>query len=111
MKLLHEALAGVEKHGVTTGLRPASCFALAEAHAKLGEPAAATAALTEARRCVPTDYLYMQTALSLATGWALAAAGSLAEAVTVVRDAAADARDRGAAHARVGLPASGDSVG
>ena len=94
VKLLHEALAGVEKHGVTTGLRPASCFALAEAHAKLGEPAAATAALTEARRCVPTDYLYMQTALSLATGWVLAAAGSLSEAVTVVRDAAADARDR-----------------
>ena len=43
VKLLHEALAGVEKHSVTTG-RPASCFALAEAHAKLGEPAAAAAA-------------------------------------------------------------------
>ena len=95
VKLLHEALAGVEKHSVTTGLRPASCFALAEAHAKLGEQDAAAAALKEARLCVPADYLYMQTALSLATGWTLAAAGSLAEAVAVVRDAAADARDRG----------------
>ena len=30
---------GAEKHGVTSGLRAASCFALAEAHAKLGEAA------------------------------------------------------------------------
>ena len=37
-RLLHEALAGVERHAITTGLRPASYFALAEAHAKLGQP-------------------------------------------------------------------------
>ena len=39
VKLLHEALAGVEHHGITTGLRPATCFALTEAHAKLGQSA------------------------------------------------------------------------
>ena len=49
VKLLHEALAGVEHHGITTGLRPATCFALAEAHAKLGQSAEANAALEEAR--------------------------------------------------------------
>ena len=95
VKLLHEALAGVEKHGVTTGLRPATCFALAEAHAKLGQPDGATAALTEARQSVPADYVFMQTGLSLATGWTLAAGGSLAEAVAVVQEAATDARKRG----------------
>ncbi|WP_102145267.1 LuxR family transcriptional regulator [Mycobacterium hubeiense] len=92
---LHEALAGVEQHGVTTGLHPASCFALAEAHAKLGEPEAANDALEEARRCVPKDYVYMQTALSVATGWTLAAGGALSDAIAVVNDAAHDARDRG----------------
>ena len=94
VKLLHEALAGVEMHAVTTGLRPATCFALAEAHAKLGQPEAAMAALTEARQCVPADYVYMQTGLSLATGWTLAAGGGLADAVAVVREAAREARDR-----------------
>ena len=94
VKLLHEALAGVEKHGITTGLRPASCFALAEAHAKLGQPAQANEALSEARKCVPPDYLFMQTARDLATGWTLAASGSLTEAVATVRAAAKDARDR-----------------
>lgn len=94
VRLLHESLAGVEKHDVTTGLRPASCFALAEAHAKLGQPEAAKAALTEARGCVPADYLFMQTALSLATGWTLAAAGCLGEAIATVHGAAQDARDR-----------------
>jgi hypothetical protein len=94
VKLLHEALAGVEMHDVTPGLRPASCFALAEAHAKLGQAAEANEALSEARACVPPDYLFMQTALDLATGWALAASGSLTDAVAAVRAAANDARDR-----------------
>ncbi len=93
-QLLHEALAGVQKHGVTTGLRPASCFALAEAHAKLGQAAEANEALSEARECVPPDYLFMRTAFDLATGWALAAAGSLTEAVATVRAAAREARVR-----------------
>jgi DNA-binding CsgD family transcriptional regulator/tetratricopeptide (TPR) repeat protein len=95
VKLLHEALAGVQKHDVTTGLRPASCFALAEAHAKLGQPEAAADALTEARACVPPDYLFMHTGLAVATGWALAASGCLTEAVAVVQAAAAQARERG----------------
>ena len=68
VKLLHEALAGVERHSVTTGLRPASFFALAEAHAKLGQSAAANDALTEARASVPPDYLFMHTGLALADG-------------------------------------------
>ena len=93
--ILHEALAGVEKHAVTTGLHPASCFALAEAHAKLGQPDEAASALAEARRCVPSDYLFMQTGLCLATGWALAASGSLAEAIATVQAGVIDARDRG----------------
>jgi DNA-binding CsgD family transcriptional regulator len=95
VKILHEALAGVEKHGVTTGLHPASCFALAEAHAKLGQPVEAMSALSEARQCVPSDYLFMQTGLCQATGWALAASGSLAEAVAAVHEGAVEARDRG----------------
>lgn len=94
VQLLHEALAGVQRHGVTTGLRPACCFALAEAHAKLGQPTEANAALSQARECVPPDYLFMQTAFELATGWTLAARGSLTEAVATVRAAAEDARDR-----------------
>lgn len=93
--LLHEALAGVEHHGITTGLRPASCFALAEAHAKLGQAAESNAALDEARQNVPSDYVYMHTALSIATGWALAASGFLTDAVATVREAAATARERG----------------
>lgn len=95
VKLLHEALAGVQMHGVTTGLRPASCFALAEAHAKLGQAAEANEALRQARASVPPDYLFMQTALDLATGWTLAASGSLTDAVATVRAAANHARDRG----------------
>jgi DNA-binding CsgD family transcriptional regulator len=94
VKLLHEALAGVERHSIITGLRPASFFALAEAHAKLGQPAEANEALAQARGCVSPDYLFMQTALSLATGWALTAGGCLTEAVTVVRGAEKEARDR-----------------
>ena len=94
VRLLHEALAGVEKHGVTTGLRPASCFALAEAHAKLGQPEEANKALSEAQNCVPEDYLFMQTALSLSSGWTRAAAGSLSDAIAIVQLAAADARER-----------------
>jgi DNA-binding CsgD family transcriptional regulator/tetratricopeptide (TPR) repeat protein len=94
VRLLHEALAGIEKHGVTTGLRPASYFALAEAQAKLGQPDEANKALSEAQRCVPEDYLFMQTALSLSTGWTLAAAGSLSDAIAIAQAAAADARGR-----------------
>jgi DNA-binding CsgD family transcriptional regulator len=94
VKLLHEALAGVEMHGVVTGLRPASCFALVEAHAKLGQPEAANEALVEARSCVAPDYLFMDTALSVATGWALVASGRLVDAVAIVQEAAALARDR-----------------
>ncbi len=94
VKLLHEALAGVEKHGVVTGLRPASCFALVEAHAKLGQPEAANDALAEARSCVPSGYLFMDTALSVATGWALVASGRLVDAIAVVQEAAALARVR-----------------
>ncbi len=95
VKLLHEALAGVERHGVTTGLRQASYFALAEAHAKLGQPGPANEALTKARSSVPPDYLFMQTGLAVATGWALTASGCLTDAVTVVQEAAIQARDRG----------------
>lgn len=94
VKVLHDALAGAEKHAVTTGLRPAICFALAEAHAKLGEPDAAVAALDEAKHSVPADYLFMHTGLSLATGWTLAAGGSLTDAVAVVRAAGSEARSR-----------------
>jgi DNA-binding CsgD family transcriptional regulator len=93
VKLLHEALAGVEHHSVTTGLRPASCFALTEAHAKLGQPDAAAAMLAEARESVPADAVYMHTALAVATGWAMAASGCLTDAVASVRDAATQARE------------------
>lgn len=92
--LLHEALAGAEKHGVTTGLRPASCFSLAEVHAKLGQPEEAEAALEEARKCVPAEYLFMDTGLAIATGWTLAAGGMLRDAIATVQAAAVDARDR-----------------
>jgi DNA-binding NarL/FixJ family response regulator len=95
VKLLHEALAGVEHHGITTGLRPATCFALTEAHAKLGQSAEANAALEEARQNVPDSYVYMHTALAIATGWSLAAGGYLTDAVATVREAAVKARDRG----------------
>jgi DNA-binding CsgD family transcriptional regulator len=94
-RLVHEAVAGVQTHYVTTGLRPASYFALAEAHAKLGQPDDANAAVATARSCVPADFLFMHTALSLAEGWAMAASGRLGEAVACVTDAARLARDRG----------------
>jgi DNA-binding CsgD family transcriptional regulator len=94
VKLLHEALAGVERHGVTTGLRPATCFLLAEAHAKLGQAEAAKEAITESQSCVPPDYLFMQTALSIASGWALVANGCVSEAIATVQSAAHDARVR-----------------
>jgi DNA-binding CsgD family transcriptional regulator len=94
-RLLHEALAGVERHAVTTGLRPASYFALAEAHAKLGQPGEANDAAAEARSAVPADFLFMHTGLSLACGWAMAASGRLGEAVASVQQAARLARDRG----------------
>ena len=94
VRLLHEAQAGVQRHGLTTGLQPASCFALAEAHAKLGQPAQAYEAAANARSCVPADYLFMHTALALANGWALATSGSLTDAVATARDAAVQARER-----------------
>jgi DNA-binding CsgD family transcriptional regulator len=89
---LHEALAGAESHAVTTGLRAASCFSLAEAHAKLGQPDAAEEALSQA--CVPEDYIFMQTNLSLVTGWVKASGGALGEAIAIVLRAADDAAAR-----------------
>lgn len=94
-RLVHEAVAGVQTHYVTTGLRPASYFALAEAHAKLGQPGDANDAVAVARSCVPADFLFMHTGLSLAEGWALAASGRLGEAVACATEAARLARDRG----------------
>lgn len=87
VKHLHEAYAGAETHDVTTGLRVASCFSLAEAHAKLGQATEAKEALARAGRRVPDDYVFMHTAMSVATGWTLAAGGALTEAIAVVRDA------------------------
>ncbi|WP_077087478.1 LuxR C-terminal-related transcriptional regulator [Mycobacterium rhizamassiliense] len=95
VRLVHEAAAGVERHSVTTGLRPASYFALAEAHAKLGQADAANEAVVGAYACVPADFLFMHTGLALASGWAMAASGRLGEAVASVREAARLARDRG----------------
>ncbi len=92
VKLVHEALAGVEKDSSTTGLRAASCFALAEAHAKLGQPDAANAAISGAQECVPADYIFMQTGLAVARGWALAASGSRHDAISVAHAAGEDAR-------------------
>lgn len=94
-KLLHEALAGVENHGVTTGLRPACAFALAELHAKLGQHDVASGMLAEARRAVPPDFAFMQTGLALATAWTLAAAGEIGEAIDTVVAEAEVARGRG----------------
>ncbi|MDT5241202.1 MAG: hypothetical protein QOD97_3400 [Mycobacterium sp.] len=94
-RMLHEALAGVENYGITTGLRPACTFALAETHAKLGEADAAAAMLAEARQSVKEDFLFMQTGLATATGWTLAAGGSLTGAIETVLAAATVARDRG----------------
>lgn len=93
-RLVHEALAGVQMHSITTGLRPASYFALVEAHAKLGQAAEANDAAVAAQSAVPPGFLFMHTALSLADGWALAASGRLSEAVAGVRQAAQVARDR-----------------
>ncbi|WP_199255195.1 helix-turn-helix transcriptional regulator [Mycolicibacterium mengxianglii] len=94
-KMLHEALAGVEKHGITTGLRPACTFALAETHAKLGQAEAAAQWLAEARRAVRPDFLFMHTGLALATGWTLVAGGSLAEGIDTVLAEAKMAAERG----------------
>src|SRR5262249_13385237 len=94
-RLVHEAVAGAEIHAIRTGLRPASYFALAEAHAKLGQPSEANEAVAAARACVPPDFLFMHTAVSLAGGWAMAASGRLGEAVASVQEAALLARDRG----------------
>jgi hypothetical protein len=94
-KLLHEALARVENHGITTGLRPACTFALAETHAKLGEAEAAAGMLEEARQSVKPDFLFMQTGLATATGWTLAAGGSLTRAIETVLAEAKVARGRG----------------
>ncbi|HEY5842071.1 MAG TPA: LuxR C-terminal-related transcriptional regulator, partial [Mycobacterium sp.] len=91
--LLREALAAAQHHGVAT-LRPACYFALVEAHAKLGEADAAADMLEKARTVVKPDYLFMQTALAVATGWAQAAAGRLTDAVDTVLTEAAVARDR-----------------
>jgi DNA-binding CsgD family transcriptional regulator len=94
-RLVHEAVAGVQRHSVTTGLRPASYFALAEAHAKLGQVAEANDAAAQARTVVPPGFLFMHTGLSLAGGWAMAASGRLGEAVASTQQAALLARERG----------------
>jgi DNA-binding CsgD family transcriptional regulator len=94
-RLLHEALAGVQRHAITTGLRQASYFALAEAHAKLGQPAEANDAMAGVRPSVSPGFLFMHTAMSLSDGWALAASGHLSEAVATAQEAARLARDRG----------------
>ncbi|MEW2479280.1 LuxR family transcriptional regulator [Mycobacterium sp. NPDC049093] len=94
VKHLHEAYAGAETHEVNTGLRVASCFSLAEAHAKLGQTAAAEEALAWAEQRVPDDYVFMNTAMSVATGWTLAAGGALTDAIDVVRAAGRDAGRR-----------------
>ncbi|MGV9803829.1 LuxR C-terminal-related transcriptional regulator [Mycobacterium sp. NPDC003449] len=94
VKHLYEARAGAETHDVTTALPAASCFALAEAHAKLGQAGAAQEALGQARELVPEDYVYMQTALSVVTGWTLAAGGALTDAIGVVVEAARLAAER-----------------
>jgi DNA-binding CsgD family transcriptional regulator/tetratricopeptide (TPR) repeat protein len=93
-RLLRETLAGVEDNAVTTGLRPACAFALAELYAKQCRPEEAAEMLAQARRAVPADFLFMQTGLALATGWTLAAGGSLAEAIDTVLTEARVARDR-----------------
>ena len=95
VRLVHEAVAGVQKHDVTTGLRPASYFALAEAYAKLGQAAEADRAAIAANSAVPPGFLFMHTALSLAGGWAMAAGGHLSEAVASAQQAALLARERG----------------
>jgi DNA-binding NarL/FixJ family response regulator len=94
-RLVHEAVAGAEIHAIRTGLRPASYFALAEAHAKLGQPTEANDAVAAARSCVPADFLFMHTGLALAGGWAMAASGRLVDAVESVHEAGRIARDRG----------------
>ena len=93
VKLLHEALAGMEKHNVTTGLQMTICFALAEAHAKLGDAEPADDAIAAVRRSVPAEYLFMQTPLAMARGWALAAGGRLTEAIAVIQAAGEVARE------------------
>jgi DNA-binding CsgD family transcriptional regulator len=93
VRLLHESLAAAEHHGAAT-LRPACSFALVEAHSKLGEAEAAAEMLVVARDSVKPDYLFMQTALAVSTGWSLAAAGLLHDAITTVMDEAKVARDR-----------------
>ena len=94
-RLLHEALAGVERHGVTTGLRSACTFALAETHGKLGEAEAAEQMLAEAQKAVRPEFLFMQTGLALATGWTLVSGGSLSEGIATVLAEAKIAADRG----------------
>jgi DNA-binding CsgD family transcriptional regulator len=92
--VLNEAFAGVERHTVTTGLRAACYFALIEAHAKLGHQDEANELLAKGQEAVAPEYFFMETNMSLATGWSLAAAGSLSDAIEGVRHAAELARER-----------------
>ncbi len=94
VRLLYEALAAAEYHGAAA-MRPACYFALVEAHAKLGESEAAAEMLEQARAVVKPDYLYMQTALQVAVGWAQAASGALGLAIDTVLAEARVARERG----------------
>lgn len=93
VRLLHEAMAAAEHHGAAT-VRPACYFALVEAHAKLGESDQAAEMLGAARDVVSPDFYFMQTALTVATGWAQASAGALTEAIGTVLAEAAVARER-----------------
>jgi hypothetical protein len=53
-----------------------------------------TPAITEARQCVPGDYVFMQTGLAVASGWALTASGFLTDTISIARAAGADAHKR-----------------
>ena len=111
-KLLHEALAVAPS---TTAWRRVAAGLLSS---RWSRRTPSSARRTPPRRCwtrpaavVKPDFLFMQTALAVATGWALAAAGSLTDAIDTVLTEAKVARDRGPAHPRTGLSAGGRAVG
>ena len=96
VRLVHEAVAGVQRHAVTTGLRPASYFALAEAHAKLGQAAEAErCGRRSAFGCAAGLSVHAHRACRWPAGWAMAASGHLSEAVASAQQAALLARERG----------------
>ena len=94
-KLLREALAGVENHGVTTGLRPACTFALTELYAKQGEPSRGGGDAGGGASGRPArTFCSCRPGWRWQRGWTLAAGGSLAEAIDTVLTEAKVARDR-----------------